>query len=535
MIKNQRSFVSKNSNSLNDMIKKTSMTITHNDYTNVRKLLAISLAAIMVFGSFSLGSLTAENSAYGAKPQDKNGKNVIEWSNGVPSGAHENLIIHGKKWSFEDNCDSLDKDGRSVFTPLYANNQTIEFVSNQKSKIENLTAINPCTEFVNGDPAQVQIPYEENGYFVFWSLKGKPQNSQSGDESNFALAGPLINHICNVTEAGSMVKEGDSDFGADLLNFTLNIQHEDTGGTADYFDIGETVYDDADTSGTVTDGDFRLANAGNWTFADDSEVDDQGNPDEDVGENLVVFVNGTEMYRDTNTSEEYSLGEPIYKDMDMSGNVTSDDIRLYVKDGSEALSCSDEDLINGAGAITDKGAFKLKEGKLERWDNTESSSPSKGKGKSSFHDITGLFQWSGAVCDATILTNGTINTDIDPDQISISDFVNDGSIDWDDLVNLGYAIDETDAKNNIIGPAEAAAQANDQDDPVNMEIDTDKEFAAFMEIVFGDDYNCEATYDEWVFNLAQIVNVGLGITNDGGTNVQVRFYPVDTTEYTPVS
>ncbi|MFB5621908.1 MAG: hypothetical protein ACE5RO_04915, partial [Candidatus Nitrosomaritimum yanchengensis] len=244
---------------------------------------------------------------------------------------------------------------------------------------------------------------------------------------------------------------------------------------------------------------------------------------------LSHFENGTEMYRDTDLSGNYTIGEPIYKDVDMSGDVSVDDIRLFVKDGSEALSCSDEDLINGAGAITDKEAFKVKNGSLERFD---SSSPQKGKGKSTFVDMTGMFLWSGAVCDATILANATINT-IDDDQISIEDFDVDGDLTNVDLVSLGYATDNADADNNIIGPAEAAAQANGQVEASDGIINTEKEFAAFMEIVFGDDYSCKAIYDEWVFNLAQIVNVGLEIINDGATTVQMRFYPVATTEFTP--
>jgi hypothetical protein len=513
------------------------MTISHNDYTNAKKVLAISLAAIMVFGSFSLGSLTADYSAFGAKPQDKNGKNVIEWSNGVPSGAHHNLIGHGKKADY--NCDD-SPGGGSVFFSQYTNEtvkETIEFISNQKSKVENLTAIDPCSEaFTGNDPIQVQIPYEEEGYYVFWSLKGGPDKGKNQEASNITLAGPIINHICNVTEAGSTVKDGDSDFGDLLLNFTSNIMHENSTGLTPLFDIGETVYDDIDTSQNVTNGDQRLANAGTWAYSDGSFVDDSGPGDDDLDLPLANFLNGTEMYRDTDSSLEYSMGEPIYNDVDMSGNVTANDIRLFVKDGSEALSCSDEDLINGAGAITDKEAFKVKNGSLERFD---SASPQKGKGKSTFVDITGMFQWSGAVCDATILENATLNSQAPLDQISMEDFnggAMDDVIEFSDLMaTLG--VDQLTAE-GMIDDAELDAindGGQDNSDPKsnNDQIDTDKEFAAFMENEFGDDYSCNAVYDFWVFNLAQIVNVGLEIINDGATNIQLRFYPVATTEFTP--
>ncbi|MEJ2261496.1 MAG: hypothetical protein P8X83_07580, partial [Nitrosopumilaceae archaeon] len=101
------------------------MTISYNDYNNAKKVLAISLAAIMVFGSFSLGSLTADHSAFAAKPQEKNGKNVIEWSNGVPSGAHHNLIGHGKKADY--NCDD-SPGGGSVFFSQYTNETVKETI-----------------------------------------------------------------------------------------------------------------------------------------------------------------------------------------------------------------------------------------------------------------------------------------------------------------------------------------------------------------------------------------------------------------------
>jgi hypothetical protein len=530
MNKDNRSSSSKNSNSLNNLIKKTSMTISYNDYNNAKKVLAISLAAIMVFGSFSLGSLTADHSAFAAKPQDKNGKNVIEWSNGVPSGAHHNLIGHGKKADY--NCDD-SPGGGSVFFSQYTNEtvkETIEFISNQKSKVENLTAIDPCSEaFTGNDPIQVQLPYEEEGYYVFWSLKGGPDKGKNQEASNITLAGPIINHICNVTEVNSFVKEGDSDFGNLLMNFTNFTAYADD-NPADGMFFNETVYRDLDLSENVTDGDQRLANT-------DLALDVNGG-DSDIGDMLSHFENGTEMYRDTDSSGNYTIGEPIYKDADMSGDVSVDDIRLFVKDGSEALSCSDEDLINGAGAITDKEAFKVKNGSLERFD---SSSPQKGKGKSTFVDMTGMFQWSGAVCDATILENATLNSAVPYDQISIEDFDfdMDGAIDAGDL-NMTLGVSLADAQ-IMIDNAENDAQIDGgQPNPFgnpnltdNDLIDTDKEFAAFMENEFGDDYSCNAVYDFWVFNLAQIVNVGLEIINDGATTVQMRFYPVATTEFTP--
>lgn len=509
------------------------MTISHDDYTNIKKVLAISLAAIMVFGSFSLGSLTADYSAYGAKANGGGKKgNPIDWSNGAPSGPHHNLIIHGKKADY--NCDN-SPGGGSVFVPTYTDgkgNQTIEFVSNQKSKIENLTALDPCSEHYDGSPIQVQIPYEDSGYYVYWALKGKPQNGKNSDQnvSNFTLAGPNIVHYCNVTEAGSMVKEGDSDIMSPLMNFTNFTKYADDLILDNAFSVNETVYRDLDLSSNVTDGDKRLANSdlGLDVTVGDSDIDTE----------LLVFLNGTEMYRDTDLSGNYSIGEPIYDDSTGSipNEVDAGDTRLFVKDGSEALSClDDDDLINGAGYITDKEAFALKNGTLQRWEDPNATTK---KGKNQFTSITGLFQWTGAVCDSSILTWDDPLTNIYGDgdgYMTIGDFDTNGNnvIDKDDLQSLGFAVDDASAL-AIINNSEAAVPG-DAGIPINDNdfIDTESEFAAFMEYVFGSTDNCTAIYDIWVFNLAQIVVEGLQIKNDGGLTVQVRFYPVDTTVITP--
>ena len=44
-----------------------------------------------------------------------------------------------------------------------------------------------------------------------------------------------------------------------------------------------------------------------------------------------------------------------------------------------------------------------------------------------------------------------------------------------------------------------------------------------------------ATYyeNEWIFNIADLVVTQQDITNDGTKLLQVRFYPVATTEYVP--
>ncbi len=67
---------------------------------------SVMVVVVLVFGA---------SMAMAAKPDGKNGtKDVIEMSNGFPSGPHFNLNIHGKKTSFV--ADPTSTGGHSVFT-----------------------------------------------------------------------------------------------------------------------------------------------------------------------------------------------------------------------------------------------------------------------------------------------------------------------------------------------------------------------------------------------------------------------------------
>jgi hypothetical protein len=119
-----------------------------------------------------------------AKPQE-----VVEWSNGFPSGTHFNLNIHGKKEGF--NCDSKSGGG-SVFVPEYGDSQ-INYLQNKKSSVSELTALDACGSF-DGDPALVQLPKGE--YQVYARILAKPQKS---DESREVVFYPKLVEACNDT------------------------------------------------------------------------------------------------------------------------------------------------------------------------------------------------------------------------------------------------------------------------------------------------------------------------------------------------
>jgi hypothetical protein len=305
--------------------------------------IALFTVAFSMLTAAATLSLDTDIMANAAKPQK-----VIEYSNGYPSGAHDNLNIHGKDASY--NCDS-SPGGKSVFI-LENGDSTIQYVSNKKSSVDDLVANDPCASAFDGDPVEVQIPSEEQGYYVFARVPGNHQNT-GGQSSLIMVPNPNI-QACNDTV------EGTPDFG-DLTSC----------------------------------------------------------PDDPLNEDLLALGLIT-------SNGVYDLVDQEFVPVDNSGN--------------------------------DKG---------------------KGKGKSKAVDITGLFLWTGDVCDDSFDTNG------------------DGSITVDDVLvdlNGDGVIDDAD-------------------------------LAIYLET------NCTHFDSEWVFSVADLVVVDHEITNDDVKLLKLRFYPVSTTEF----
>ena len=150
------------------------------------KRIAIVAVSVLMVAILVLGISTA----MAAKPQQ-----VIEWSNGFPSGAHFNLNIHGKKADFT--CDPTS-GGKSVFVSEYGDS-TIQYVSNKKSSVTELKVLDPCA--VDGGTAKVQLPREELGYYVFARILGKPNNaSNDGEPSSIILVPNPVLEVCNQAE-----------------------------------------------------------------------------------------------------------------------------------------------------------------------------------------------------------------------------------------------------------------------------------------------------------------------------------------------
>jgi hypothetical protein len=130
----------------------------------------------------------------------------------------------------------------------------------------------------------------------------------------------------------------------------------------------------------------------------------------------------------------------------------------------------------------------------------------KGKGNSKATDITRLFTYTGWVVDSRLDTNGP-------------DGVPDGTIDQFDIPIADYDGDALTAPN----------QDYNNDGLVN-EVDME----AWLTDMAALESPMAWYYDgEWITNIADLVITEQGLQNDGTKLLQVRFYPVATTQFKP--
>lgn len=110
------------------------------------------MAVLLVAAVASTLVVASSGTASAAKPQQ-----VVEWSNGFPSGPHYNMNIHGKQDGF--NCDT-EPGGGSIFVPEYGTSQ-IQMLQNRKSSVSELTVHDKCGDAFDDDPAVAQLPAGE--------------------------------------------------------------------------------------------------------------------------------------------------------------------------------------------------------------------------------------------------------------------------------------------------------------------------------------------------------------------------------------
>jgi hypothetical protein len=146
-----------------------------NLFKTSRVMLALVIAVALTL------PLAAVNTVLAGKPTE-----VVEWSNGFPSGPHFNMNIHGKKPDYT--CDS-ESDGGSVFVPEFGNSE-IQIIQNKKSDISELTVHDNCA-FDDG-VVQVQLPIGH--YQVYARILAKPRKAGEPREVSFY---PRLIEACN--------------------------------------------------------------------------------------------------------------------------------------------------------------------------------------------------------------------------------------------------------------------------------------------------------------------------------------------------
>jgi hypothetical protein len=449
---------------------------------------------LFVVISMITAGVFASNFADAAKPHA-----VIDWSNGFPSGEHSTMNIHGKKIGY--NCDnSLEGKelyGSSVFVPMFDTSE-INIVSNKRSSITEGKAIDPCAEPFGqpgnkNDPALYQLPTGEHQ--VYWRILGIPNNGNGNNgndgSSEARITFPTLIDQCDFLpvafEDGTIVQSFDPDAQAALTLVAFGTLERHTDNGDEFFQNTESIYFDADKTGTVTDGDELL----------------YGLPAADL--TPLIEFNESEKHEDNTgtTANVFEFGETIYLDQEILGTVDAGDTRianaasqgLSEDQGGDAISCEDETLV-GLGLVNNKGAFKKTEEGLERFGDESV----KGKGKSKAVEITDLFIWSGVVCDASLDTSG-------PDGIP------DGQLTLHDFPGL---------TEDDIESAATTAGVFTEDDTID-----DAELQAYLATLD----ECTEFTDEWVFNVADIVLYGFDYENNGSSLTQIRFYPTATTEF----
>jgi hypothetical protein len=244
----------------------------------MKKIIKLSLSIFSVLILFS-----SFNSAMAEKPLD-----VIQMSNGYPSGPHYNLNIHGKSYYV---CDPTE-GGNSVFIREYGES-TITYVTNRKSAGDDLIALDKCAEPFDGTPAEIQLPYEDQGYWVFATVKAKPNNSKNGGQSAVILSPNLIKEACNDTDPANPDFPAYTECPEDsLLALGLIVGENVYEAT----DVGLIRFDDQTTKGRGKSKAVDITDLFKWTgYVFDASLDANGDGvinSDDVPEEFDLLGNG---------------------------------------------------------------------------------------------------------------------------------------------------------------------------------------------------------------------------------------------------
>jgi hypothetical protein len=439
-------------------------------------IIAASVVALVALLSGALPTMAA-------KPQKSgSGKDVITLSNGFPSGYHETLNIHGKNLSFECTvCDPALEQCNVVNIPEYGEAKII-YVSGRKVKIGELTVFDSCAGFDGpDDSAEVWLPYEELGYWVFARALGKPakgdpndllyeprsiifQNAESDNPTIYSLFGdvtnpgdiPLMLPLGLITKDGAYKMMSTDEAGINLVRF-------------------------------------------------DSEPTGKGRG-KTLGKNI------TEMFMWSGTVFHWSL------DLNGDGAVNELDVAYACWGDSAVVSVCEYDLDNDG--VIDEVEF-------ENWLtlNTEGwvFPPSLDlNGDAAVNQLDVEYEcWSSYDTNA----NGIIDY---ADLLAIGDANGDGVVDRLDLAYVSPCSYDLD-NNGVIDPwDDSYMEADEFESWLEDKIPGDQTESDFYVPLW-----VEYETPVWVFTIADLVYQNQLIANEGIKNLQIRFYPVDGTEFTP--
>jgi hypothetical protein len=301
-------------------------------------LLAASLVAVLV--------VSASPALAAGKPAD-----VIEKSNGFPSGMHFNLNIHGMDLSLDDPC-THEPGGNSVFIDLYGTS-TIEYQSNKRSSVTELVVTDPCA---SGDgKVAVQIPTKVTvvdettlesqdvpvaGYYVYGRILAKPQNGKNDpqDRSNILFSPNVVTDAYNLDE--EMVALG-------LITWNATYY---AGEDAFYrFDEPASTGKGKSAAKDIT----HLFQYTGWVV--DASLDTNSSLDDGISDNVINIWDVPLGNYDILTDPDGTL-TPENRDFNNDGIENDDDVAAWLAtQGSLATSYTDEWIFNIADVVTTEG------------------------------------------------------------------------------------------------------------------------------------------------------------------------------------
>jgi hypothetical protein len=189
--------------------------------------------------------------------------------------------------------------------------------------------------------------------------------------------------------------------------------------------------------------------------------------------------------------------------------------RHRVVSACDVLNPDGETCLLPLGLFTSNSLFLPVGEEFERWEDPNA----RGKGKAKARNITQMLMWSGWVVELDLGTTSSLDIGISNDSCSLG---TDGIIDDCDVPS------NADDQIIIAGKIPYDYDQGEFGDHSGF-VDIIEEWLAFQ----ADENPHLVTYvEDWIWNVAQLVVTEQDINNDGSKLLQLRFYPVSTTEFT---